>query len=71
MRKSMGLSAEDKHLKILLKSALSEVLEEKKDLFHALFLEVLEDIALARAIDEEKDGDIVSREEVFTVLRFK
>ena len=55
-------------LKDLFKSALIEVLEERKDLIRELLEEAIEDIALAHAIEEGEHGERVSREEVFELL---
>ena len=54
--------------KQLLKEALAEVLEEKRALLHEVFAEVLEDLALAEAIREGQETEVVSRDDVFDVL---
>ena len=43
----------------------AEVLQERRDLLYDVFTEVLEDIALANAIKEGEETEIVSREQVF------
>jgi hypothetical protein len=55
-------------LKELLKAAIVEVLEERRDLISDLIEEALEDLALARAIEEGESTDIVNRDEVFKLL---
>ncbi|MEM4284367.1 MAG: hypothetical protein QXS96_07770 [Candidatus Caldarchaeum sp.] len=55
-------------LKELLKAAIVEVLEERRDLISDLTEEVLEDVALARAIEEGESTDSVTRDEVFKRL---
>lgn len=55
-------------IKKLFKEALVEVLEERKDLLHELLAEVIEDIALARAIQEGEDTVPVSKQEVLKLL---
>ncbi|MEW6381164.1 MAG: hypothetical protein AB1611_16370 [bacterium] len=56
----------------LLKEALVEVLEERRDtLFCGLVVEVLEDVALAHAIREGESTEPVSREDVFKLLEDK
>jgi hypothetical protein len=55
-------------LKDLLKSAIVEILEERKDLVREVLEEVLEDIALARAIEEGEQTEVVTRDEVFNAL---
>ena len=52
-------------LKEVLKQALAELLQERRDLLYDVFTEVLEDIALANAIKEGEKTEIVSREQVF------
>jgi len=59
---------EDERLKALFKTALLEVLEERKDLLREVIEGTLEDIALARAIEAGQRTEEVSRSEVFSVL---
>ena len=56
-------------LKRKLKQALTEVLHEQRDLLHEVFSEVLEDAALARAVQEGHKTDLVLREDVFRIFR--
>jgi len=55
-------------LKKLLKEALTETLQEQRELLHKVFAEVLEDIALAEAIREGQQTEKVAREDIFRVL---
>ncbi|HSS19787.1 MAG TPA: hypothetical protein VLL54_06910 [Pyrinomonadaceae bacterium] len=55
-------------LKEALKSAIVEILEERKDLVREVLEEALEDIVLARAIEEGDQSELVTREEVFGAL---
>jgi hypothetical protein len=64
----MTISADDERLKELMKAAVAEVLEERKDLVRELLEEALEDIALARAIEEGEQSAVVAREEVLEIL---
>jgi hypothetical protein len=59
---------EDARLKALFKAALTEVLEERKDLLRDVLEETLEDIALARAIEAGQHTEEVTRNEVFSVF---
>lgn len=52
----------------LLKEALVEVLEERREVFYELLAEVIEDIALAHAIREGEDTEPVSKQEIFRLL---
>ena len=62
------LSADEERLKRLLKAAVVEVLEERRDLLHEAVVEGLEDAALARAIEEGERTKTVTRADVFSVL---
>ncbi|MGH9931987.1 MAG: hypothetical protein ACREA9_22535 [Pyrinomonadaceae bacterium] len=64
---STTLSDEAK-LKEALKSAIVEILEERKDLVREVLEEALEDIALARAVEEGEQSKLVTRDEVFNAL---
>ncbi len=55
-------------LKELLKEAIIEVIEERKDMLRGLLAEVIEDVALGRAILEGEQTEAVSREEIFRLL---
>ena len=59
---------DDERLKDLLKTAILEVLEERKDILRDLIEETLEDIALARAIEQGQGTQEVGRSEVFSIL---
>ena len=55
-------------LKQLLKSAISEVLQEQKEVFTDIIIEALEDIGLVKAIEEVENTEPVSREAIFKIL---
>ncbi|HEU5014666.1 MAG TPA: hypothetical protein VFT66_19225 [Roseiflexaceae bacterium] len=55
--------------KTLLKETLSEVLDQRREWFSALLTEALEDIALVEAIKEGEQTEVVSREDIFALLR--
>lgn len=52
-------------IKEIFKTAIVEILEERKDLFSDMFREITEDIALAKAIEEGEKSPEVSRFDVF------
>jgi DNA-binding protein YbaB len=58
-------------LKTLLKVAIIEILQEQKEVFTDLIIEAMEDIALAKAIEEGESTEIVSREAIFNILNQK
>ena len=61
-------SLSETQIKNLLKAAILEIFQERRDLFQDLIVEALEDIALVKAIDEGKDSEPVSREAIFEIL---
>lgn len=65
----MQTPVDEIQLKALFKSALVEVMEERRDLIRDAVEEALEDIALARAIQEGETSETVSREEIFQLLK--
>lgn len=62
------ISLDDPRLKQLFKTAVLEVLEERKDFLRDLIEEALEDIALARAIEAGHRTAEADRDEVFSIL---
>ncbi len=60
--------SDETRLKALLKEALVEVLEQRRDWFSALMAEALEDSAFVQAIKEGEATEIVSRDEIFALL---
>ena len=60
---------DEEKLRELMKSALIEALEERRDLMKEIVAEVIEDIALARAIEQGLESKPVARDEVFAILK--
>ena len=58
-------------LKDLIKTALVEVLESRRDLVQDVVEEAMEDFAFSRAIEQGLKSEKVSREEVFAKLEGK
>jgi hypothetical protein len=61
-------SIDETKLKELLKSAVVEALEERREFVKEIVEEAIEHMALASAIDEGMSGEVTSREEVFAIL---
>jgi len=52
----------------MLKSAVAEVFEERRDFVKEIVEEAMEDIALARAIDKGARTETVPRSEILNIL---
>lgn len=61
--------AGDAKLKKLLKAAMVEVLEERRDLVRDALAEAAEDLAMIQAIKEGSHSALIRRSEVFRILR--
>ena len=59
---------EAQDLRPLLKELLREMFTQERDLLAELIYEVMEDVAMARAIAEGKDSENVGRDEIFALL---
>jgi hypothetical protein len=62
------LSANDARLKDLLKQAVLELLEERRDLFSEIVAEAMEEAGLVNAIKEGQATYAVSKREVLKAL---
>ncbi len=62
------ISLDENKLKELIKTAIVELIQEQKEVFSDLLAEVIEDIALEKAIKEGESTDPVSREAIFKIL---
>ena len=63
----MGNLDENK-IKELMKEALVEVLEDRKEVLYDILSEVIEDVALVHAIREGEATERVSKKEIFDIL---
>ncbi len=59
----------EEDLRLALKQAVAEALEERRDFLRDIVAEVLEDYALADAIRSGRHTEHVSRDEVFARLQ--
>lgn len=62
------MMVEETQLKELFRQAMVEVLQERKDLLYELVEDILEDMALLRAIKEGESTDTMSKADVLRVL---
>ena len=60
--------ADKGELRVILKELLIELLQERDESISSLFQEVIEDLALTRAIDEGLTTETVSRDTIFSIL---
>ena len=63
-----AITIDDDQLKALLKQALLELFEERSEILHDVLAEVVEEIGLAKAIQEGEASPTVDKAEVFEVL---
>lgn len=63
-----NLSLETNQLKETLKEVILELMSENKQEFSDLITEILEDIALSKAIKEGEETKLVDRESIFAIL---
>jgi hypothetical protein len=59
---------EERRIKVLLKDAVVEVLEERQDLLRAALQESLEDMAMLKAIQDGEKSRLTSRKRIFQRL---
>ena len=64
----MEALTDDGKLKKLIKQAIIEALEEKKEVVHDLLVEAMEDVAMIRAIRDGEDSGLVDRDQIFGIL---
>ena len=62
---------ESEQLKEIFKSAIVELLRENSSEVSALLTEIIEDIAMEKAIDEGENTELISRESIFGLLERK
>jgi hypothetical protein len=61
-------AVEERRLKGLVKTAVTEILEERQDLFRDVIRESVEDVAIMRAIQLGEKTPITSRKKIFQRL---
>ena len=59
---------DERKIKELMKEALVEVIEDRKEVLYDILSEVIEDVALVHAIREGETTEMVSKKEVFDIL---
>jgi hypothetical protein len=61
-------AVQERRLKELLKDAVAEVLQERRDLLSDAIRQSFEDVALVRAIQQEEKSPLISRRRIFQRL---
>ena len=61
-------TVEERRIKVLLKDAVVEVLEERQDLLREALQESLEDMAMLKAIRDGEKSRITNRKKIFQRL---
>ncbi|HLX95095.1 MAG TPA: hypothetical protein VKU37_05060 [Verrucomicrobiae bacterium] len=61
-------AVEERRIKVLLKNAVVEVLEERQDLLRGALQESLEDMAMLKAIQQGEKTRLTSRKKIFQRL---
>ena len=62
------INLDEEQLRALFKQALIELLQERHDSLYDLLVEVMEEVALVKAIQEGETTETVGRDEVWQVL---
>ena len=62
----MELSISDEKTKELLTEVMIELIKTRRDIFHEIIIEALEEVGLANAIIEGGKNDYVPEERIFT-----
>jgi hypothetical protein len=62
------ITLESNQIKAVIKEAILELFQENREIVTDALTEIMEDIALERAMAVAEDSELVSREEVFKIL---
>ncbi len=64
----MDVTIKDDEIKNMLEDIVFELLHKRKDFLKEIIIEVIEDMALCKAIDEGRTNEFVSKEEIKNLL---
>ncbi len=59
---------DDIKLKNLMKQAIMEAIEEKKEVVHDILVEAIEDVSMIRAIQNGEDSGLADKSEILGIL---
>lgn len=63
-----NISIEQNQLKQVIKEVILEVISENKQEFSTFVTDILEEIALSKAIEEGEETELVDRDSIFAIL---
>jgi hypothetical protein len=64
----MEAAMDEAKLKQLVKEALTEILDERREILSEVIVEALEDVAMIRAIQEGENTPLAPREDILHLL---
>jgi esterase/lipase len=64
----MELTVSDEKMKDFIKEIMTEMIKERKDFFHEIVLEAMEEVALANAIMEGRKDEFVDENRILEAL---
>ena len=64
----MEIIIKEEEMKSMLEEIVFKLFQEKRDLFRDIVEEVLEDMALCKAIEEGRRNEFVSQEKIMKIL---
>ena len=65
----MQLIVDEDKMKELLKKSLTEMMKDKRSIFHKIVTESIEDIGMANAIKEGRKNKFVEESTIFEILQ--
>ena len=63
------VNLDENKLKQIFNTVILELIQEQKEVFSEIFTEIIEDIALAKAIKEGENTETVTRKKIFKILK--
>jgi hypothetical protein len=64
----MELTVNEEKMKELLKDVMIEMIREKRELFHEIIIDAIEEVGLANAIKEGRKDNFVSEKRIMKIL---
>ncbi len=65
----MEIILKEDQIKALLEEIFLKLLKERKEIFYEIFEDLIEEIALAKAIQEGRRNEFVEKQEVMEILK--